>query len=70
MPISQRKYDDIHDANIDRYLRRIKKAYNEVINKVANKSVGVKLNANKEFYFRNHPKLNKKVNELLKKLNA
>lgn len=65
---SQRKYDAAHAANIEKYGRLIRKYYREVIKEVSKLAVGLQLNANDQFYFRNNPQLSKKVNKLLKSL--
>jgi hypothetical protein len=70
MPPSQRKYDDIHARNIARYQRQVRASYVKVINEVAKLSVGLSLNANNEFYWRNYPSVLKKVNKLLNELNS
>lgn len=71
MPVpSQRKYDSVHAANLDRYARDVRRAYLSVIKEVSQLGVGLNLNANDEFYWRNYPEANKKVNELIKQLNS
>ena len=63
-------YDKLHRQNIESYSRKIRQLYLDVINEVSKLSVGLSLNANDEFYFRNYSDLNNKVNELIKELNS
>lgn len=65
---SQRKYDQIHAANLDKQLREIRKAYLLAIKKVSNFKFPVSFKSGDEFYFRNYKNLNKKVNKLLEQL--
>lgn len=66
MPLpSQRKYDGIHAKNVDKYARQVRAAYQSVIKEVSQLAIPLSLNPNDEFYFRNYPILNKKVNTLL-----
>jgi len=69
MPIpSQRKWDDEFNKRREYYLRRIRRYYNAVIKEVSQMTVGVSLNKNDEFYWRNYPALNEKMNALIKEL--
>lgn len=69
MPIpSQRKYDQLHAENIDKYSREIRKAYLAIIKELTKLKIPVSFKPGDEFYFRNYPNLNKKVNKLLKQL--
>lgn len=68
MPPSQRKYDDIHARNIELYGKRVKRAYQNVIKEISELTYNLSLNPNDEFYFRNNPKVSKKVDALLKGL--
>lgn len=71
MPIpSQRKYDSIHDKNLARYMKKVRASYIKAIKAVSELAVGISLNANNEFYFRNHPEVSKKVNAVLKTLHS
>lgn len=63
-------YDRLHRQNIESYSRKIRQLYLDVINEVSKLSVGLSLNANDEFYFRNYSDLNNAVNELIKELNS
>lgn len=65
---SQRAYDLIHNANLEKYASQVKKAYLKAINDISKASVRAPLNVNKEFYFRSDLDLNKKVNAILKEL--
>jgi hypothetical protein len=67
---SQRIYDDIHDANLDKYAKQLRKHYLETIKAMSNIATGLNLNANNEFYFRNNPEVSQEVNKLLKQLNS
>lgn len=62
-------YEKIHRQNIERYSRQIRQYYLDVINEVSKISVGLSLNANNEFYFRNYSEVNNAVNELILELN-
>ena len=66
---SQRKYDEINTKNIATYKRRIKRLYNKAINEVSELTYNLSLNSNNEFYFRNYPKVSKKVDAIISKLN-
>ena len=69
MPVpSQRKYDVKHLENIEKYSAQVRKAYREALKEVSRLTVGLSLNKNDEFYFRNYPSVNKKVNAVLKKM--
>ena len=69
MPIpSQRKYDEIHAQNIEKYANKIKRAYQKTIKEVSELIYKLSLNPNNEFYFRNNPEVSKKVDDLLKSL--
>lgn len=69
MPIpSQRKYDEIHAKNVEKYSRQIKTAYRDIIDEISDITYRLKLNPNNEFYFRNNPEVSRKVNELLQQL--
>lgn len=69
MPIpSQRKYDKEHLKNVNKYAFRVKKAYLSAIKEVSKLTVGLSLNSNDEFYFRNYSEVNRKVNEVIKSL--
>jgi hypothetical protein len=65
---SQRKYDKKHLKRIEQYAAKVRAAYIEALKEVSKLSVGLSLNKNDEFYFRNHKRLNQKVNKLLKKM--
>lgn len=70
MPIpSQRKYDEIHNKNVELYAKRIKRAYNRIIDEISELTYNLSLNPNNEFYFRNNPEVSKQVNKLLERLN-
>jgi len=66
---SQRKYDKIHALNVQRYGKKIKTYYRKLINEVSGLTYNLSLNPNDEFYFRNNPKVSKKVDDLIKQLN-
>lgn len=66
---SQRKYDEINRENIEKYNRKIKRLYNSLIDEVSELTYKLSLNANNEFYFRNHKTISKKVDDLIKQLN-
>lgn len=66
---SQNKYNIQHLKNIEKYAAEIRKIYISVIKDISNISQNVSLNKNSEFYFRNYPELNKKVNKLLFEMN-
>lgn len=55
--------------NIDKNSNEIRAAYVRIINEITRISGKLPLNSNGEFYFRNYPSINKKVNELLLLLN-
>jgi hypothetical protein len=61
-------FDSIHNANLDKYARKVRAYYLEVIKELSQLSVSLSLNKNNEFYFRNYSELNKRVNKLLKTL--
>jgi len=61
-------FDDIHGKNINKYVEEIRAYYLDAIRAVSAITYSLPLNANKEFYFRNHPEVSKKVDEILKKL--
>ena len=65
---SQRKYDKIHNANLDRYAYKVKKAYLKAVKEVASITYNLKLNDNNEFFFRNNKEVNRKINQVLKEL--
>lgn len=62
---SQRRYDEIHSRNLERYSKEIRKLYLEIIKDIAKLSSSLKLDANSEFYFSKNKAVNRKVNELL-----
>lgn len=69
MPIpSQRAFDALHNRNLEKYTRQLRKLYLEVIREVAKLAVPLSLNAKNAFYFRNYSRVNEKVNKLLKSL--
>ena len=70
MPVpSQRKYDEINTENAAKYRRKIKRLYNNAINEVAELSYKISLDKNNEFYWKNNPKLSKKVDSIISQLN-
>ncbi len=69
MPLpSQRKYDLKHIKRLDQYSKKVRTAYIEAIKQVSKLTINLSLNKNSEFYFRNHPEVNRKVNDVLKTL--
>ena len=67
---SQRKYDLKHNKNLEQYAYQVKKAYLSAIKEISNVSYKLNLNENKEFFFKNHKKVNEKVNAILKQLHS
>ena len=67
---SQRNYDNLHAANLEKYAKQVRSAYLNVIKELSKLSVGINLNAKNEFFFRNHSSLNRVVNALLIELQS
>lgn len=65
---SQRNYDDQHRRNVEKYTRRVRAAYLDLIKTVSKYATSLSVNANGEFYWRNNPAVSKKVDKLLKVL--
>jgi len=60
-------YDRRHEANVRRYMKELRAIYLSVIGSVSEMTVGL---SNLEYAFRNHPVLNRKVNELLRAMHG
>lgn len=69
MPIpSQRTFDALHLANLDKYSRKVRMSYIKALKEITKLSSSLSLNSNSQFFFRNHSEVNRKVNNVLKSL--
>jgi len=60
----QRKYTKQHLKNMEKYSRQIRKQYSAVIDEISNMA-NISFTPGDEFYFRNYPELNKKMDKLM-----
>lgn len=63
--LSQRSYDLLHKESVSLLEKRIQNLYKRLIKDVAKETASLPLNKKGEFYFRNYPNINRKVNKLL-----
>ena len=63
---TQSSYARIHQQHLARIAKQLRAEYLKIIKEVSKLVVPLSLNVSGEFYFRNYPAINKKVNKLLK----
>lgn len=70
MPLAQRPYDELHAANTESYERRVKRLYSAAVTAVSEITVPLSLDPNADFYFRNYPLVNDRINALMRELQS
>ena len=61
-------FEEKYNDNLKKSLKKVKDTYLKILKMVVNLSTPLPLNADKEFFFKNHPQLNNNVNYLLQAL--